>query len=72
MDLSRSVTLSISSLHTLNIDANKLYDRAHWLYDAALLYRCYTRHALQPYIGSKLIHIRLFFSIFNLSTRGLN
>ena len=34
MALSRLVTLSISSLRKLDIEANKFYDRAHQLYDA--------------------------------------
>ena len=42
MALSRLVTLSTSSLPNLNIEANKFYDRAHRLYDAALLTRFYT------------------------------
>ena len=46
MALSRLVTLSISSLRNLDIEANKFYDRAHRLYDAATLIRCYTQHAL--------------------------
>ena len=50
MALSLLVTLSMSSLRNLDIEANKFYDRAHRLYDAALLTRCYTQHALQPYI----------------------
>ena len=37
MALSRLVTLSISSLHNLDIEANTFYDRAHRLYDAAFL-----------------------------------
>ena len=36
------VTLSISSLRNLDIEANKFYDRAHRLYDAAIITRCYT------------------------------
>ena len=40
MALSRLVTLSISSLRNLDIEANKFYDRAHRLYDAAILTRC--------------------------------
>ena len=47
------ITLSISSLHNLDIEANKLYDRAHRLYAAALLTSCYTQHALWPYIPNK-------------------
>ena len=42
MPLSRLVTLSISSLRNLYIEAYKFYDRARRLYDAALLTRCYT------------------------------
>ena len=63
MALSRLVTLSISSLRNLDIEANKLYDIAQQLYDAALLTRCYTQHALQPYIDSKINHIRHFIKI---------
>ena len=37
MALSRLVFLSISSLHTLDTEAYKFYDRAHRLHDAALL-----------------------------------
>ena len=48
MALSCLVAFSISSLRNLNIEANKFYDRAHRLYDAAILTQCYTQHALQP------------------------
>ena len=71
MALSRLVTLSISSLRNLDIEANKFYDRTHRLYDAAILTRCYTQHALQPYIDFKINHISIL-SKFNLSRRGLN
>ena len=65
MALSRLVTLSISSLRNLDIEANKFYDRAHRLYDAKvlLLTRCYTQHALRQYIDSKNNHIRHFIKI---------
>ena len=63
MALSRLVTLSISSLRNLDIEANKFYDRAHQLYDAAILTRCYTQHALRPYIDSEINHIRHFIKI---------
>ena len=63
MALSSLVTLSISSLHNLDIEANKFYDRAHRLYDAALLTGSYTQHALRPYIDSKINHIRHFIKI---------
>ena len=61
--LSRLVILSISSLRNLDIEANKFYDRAHGLNDAALLTPCYTQQALQPYIDSKINHIRHFIKI---------
>ena len=63
MALSRLVTLAISSLLNLDIEANKFYDRAHQLYDAALLSWCYTQYALRPYIDSKINHIRHFIKI---------
>ena len=66
MALSRLVTLSISSLRNLDIEANKFYDRAHRLCDAAILTRCSSaihRHALRPYIDSKINHIRHFIKI---------
>ena len=74
MALSRLVTLSISSLHNLDIDAYKFYDRAHRLYDAAILTRCYTQHALWPYIDSEINHIRLFIKIqfFNKGIEFIN
>ena len=46
MALSHLVTISISSLRNLDIEANKFYDRGHRLYDAAVLTRCYTQHAI--------------------------
>ena len=63
MALLRLVTLSISSLRNSDIEANKFYDRAHRLYDAAILTRCYTQHALLPYIDSEINHIRHFIKI---------
>ena len=63
MALSRLVTLSISSLRNLDIEANKFYDRAHRPYDAAILTRCYTQHALRPYVDSEINHIRHFIKI---------
>ena len=62
MALSRLLTLSISSLR-LNIRANNFYDRAHRLYDAAILTWSYTQHALPPYIDSEINHIRHFIKI---------
>ena len=55
--------LSVSSLRKLDDEANKFYDRKHDLYEAALLTRCYTQHALLPYIDSEINHIRHFIQI---------
>ena len=63
MTLSHLHTLSISSLHNLDIETNKFYERGHPLYDAVLLTRCYTQHALQPYIDSEINRIRHFIKI---------
>ena len=63
MALSRLVTLSISSLRNLDIEANKFYDRAHRLYDAAILTRCSTQHAIRPLIDSEINHISHFIKI---------
>ena len=41
----------------------KFYDRAYWLYDAAILTRCYTQHALRPYIASEINHIMHFIKV---------
>ena len=47
----------------MDIETNKFYDRAHRLYDAAILTWCYTQHALQPYLDSEINHIRHFIQI---------
>ena len=49
--LFKLASLSISSLRKLVDEANKFYDRKHDLHEAALLTRCYTQHALRPYIN---------------------
>ena len=38
--------LPIAVLRSLDTEANRFYDRNHQMYDAALLRRCYTQHAL--------------------------
>ena len=40
-----------------------MFDRTNRLYDAALLTRCYTQHALRLIIDSKTNHIRYFIKI---------
>ena len=56
--LSKLSSLSIASLCKLDEEANKFFDRRHDLYYTALLTRCYTQHALRPYIDSEIYHIR--------------
>ena len=56
-------SLPISVLRILDTEANKFYDRNHQLYDAALLTRCYTQHALHPFIDSETNHKRHFIKI---------
>ena len=61
--LSKLSSLSIASLRILDEEANKFYDRKHYLYQTALLTRCYTQHALRPYMDSEFNHIRHFIKI---------
>ena len=61
--LSYLSSLPIVVLRSLDTEANRFYDRNHQLYDAALLTRCYTQHALRPFIDSKSNHIRSFIKI---------
>ena len=63
--LSYLSSLPISVLRSLDTETNKFYYRTKRLYDAALLTRCYTQHALRPVIDSKINHIR-HLSIFLL------
>ena len=58
--LSKLSSLSIASLRKLDEEANKFYESKHDLYHTALLTRCYTQHALRPYIDSEINHIRHF------------
>ena len=61
--LSKLALLSVSSFRKLDDEANKFYNRKHDLYEAALLTRCYTQHALRPYIDSEINHTRHFIKI---------
>ena len=53
----------LSFLSSLPISVLRIYDRNHQLYDAALLTRCYTQHALRPFIDSETNHKRHFIKI---------
>ena len=52
--LSYLISSSFSFLRSLDTGSNKNYDRPNRLYDAALLTRCYTQHALRAVIDSKI------------------
>ena len=47
----------------MDTEANKFYDGSNRLYDAALLTRYNTQHALRPVIYSKINHVRHFIKI---------
>ena len=61
--LSYLSSLPIAALRSLDTEANRFYDRNHQMYNAALLTRCYTQHALRPFIDSESNHIRSFIKI---------
>ena len=56
-------SLPIPVLRILDIEANRFYDRNHQMYEAALLTRCYTQHALRPFINAENNHQRHFIKI---------
>ena len=58
-------SLPIAVLRSLDTEANRLYDRNYQMYDDALLTvtRCYTQHALGPFIDSESNQIRHFIKI---------
>lgn len=56
-------SLPISVLTILDAEANKFYESKNPLYKAALITRCYTQHALRPYIDSEINHKRYFIKI---------
>ena len=56
-------SLPISVLRNLELEVNKLYDRAYKLYKAALLTRCYVQHFLSPYVDSEVNNKRHFIEI---------
>ena len=55
-------SLTIPVLSILDIEANGFYDN-HQMYEAALLTRCFTQHALRPLIDSVINHERRFIKI---------
>ena len=64
-------SLPISVLRILDTEANKFYDISNHLYDAALLTRGYTQHALRPYIDSEINHKRHCIKI-SFTNRGMD
>ena len=57
-------SLPISVLCILDIKVNKFYNSSNQLYDAALLTRGYTQHAVCFYIDSEINHKRYFYQNF--------
>ena len=55
--------LPIPDLRILDIEPNRLYDRNHQMYEAALLTKCYTQHALHPFLDAEINHKRHFIKI---------
>ena len=56
-------SLPIPVLRILDIEANRFHDGNHQMYESALLTRCYTQHALRPFIDSEINHQRHFIKI---------
>ena len=56
-------SLPVSVLRNLELEPNKLYDRANKLYKAALLTRCHVQHFLSSFIDSEVNHKRHFIKI---------
>ena len=55
--------MPISGLRNLELEANKLYNRANKSYKAALLTMCYVQHFQSPYMDSEVNHKRHFIKI---------
>ena len=64
-------SLPIPVLRILDIEANRFYDRNHQMYEAALLTRCYTQHALRPFIDAEINHQR-HFNIIPFINKGMD
>ena len=47
-------SLPIPVLRILDIEANRFYDKNQQMYEAALLTRCYTQHALRTFINAEI------------------
>ena len=70
--LSYLISLPTPVLRSLDTEANIFYDRNHQMYGAALLTRCYTQHALRPFIDSESNHIRHFIKIPFITDKGFD
>ena len=56
-------SLPIPVLRIFDIEANRFYDRKTQMHEAAFLTRCYTQHALRPFIDAEINHQRHFIKI---------
>ena len=69
--LSSFSSLPIPVLRILDIEANRFYDRNHQMYEAALLTRCFTQHALHPLIDS-IINNKIHFIKIPFINKGID
>ena len=56
-------SLPITVLRILDIETNRFYGRNHKMYEAALLTRCHTQHALRSFIDTEINNQRHFIKI---------
>ena len=63
--------LPIPVLRILDIESIRFNHRIHQMYETALLTRCYTQHALHPFIDSEINHKRHFIK-FPFINKGID
>ena len=59
----KQILIALIKIKNDDIYLSLIGRRNHQLYDAALLTRCYTQHALRPFIDSEINHKRHFIKI---------
>ena len=64
-------SLPIPVLRIFDIETNRIYTRNHQMYEAALLTRCYTQHALNQLIDSE-INNKIHFIKIPLINKGID
>ena len=64
-------SLPIPVLRILDIESIRFNHRLHQMYETTLLTRCYTQHALHPFIDSEINHKRHFIK-FPFINKGID